>query len=154
METNNEQPKPLDPQITQDLTNFFDNFLKPGETILTEEVVPGLSFTIKALTTSELLIAESVIQVDNPNIPYDIIQKIRGAAILSQAVIKLNDMVIERDDMTVEQNRARRIQFYHQLQKFPPAIIAKAYDLYLKAVKTQNKMYESSTVLKEKIENF
>jgi len=139
---------------TLDMIKFFDTFLKPGTAIIEKEIVPGLQVKIKALTANELIIAESMIRVNNPSIPMDIIQKIRGAAILSQAIIQLNDMVIEREDMDVADNRARREQLYRNLLDFPPIVIAKAYDAYLEAVKMQNDFYEKPSEMKGQIENF
>lgn len=142
------------PEINKDIIKFFDTFLKPGIAVVEGEVRQGLHMTIKALTAGELIIAESLIKVHNPNTPYDIIAKIRGAAILSQAILKLGDMEIDRSDMSLADNRIRRENLYTKLLEFPPSIISDAYELYLKAVQKQNEFFDKPAEMKEKIENF
>lgn len=137
-----------------DLFNFFENFLKPGVIVREKEVVPGFSVKLKVLNTEELLVAESILLNASGNIPFDVLQKVRGASILSQAIISLNGMAVERDDMSKEENRSRRSSLYNQLLKMPSILIQKTYEFYVDAVVEQNKIYDAPEKISQNIENF
>lgn len=136
----------------QDLNLLFDNFLKPGIVIKEKEVVGGFKVKLKPLTTGELLTAEAI--MDSSSAPADVVARIRGASILSQAVIAINDVEIEQSDYTPQELRNRRLVLYRQLLKMPPVVIQKAYELYIECVNEQNKKYDDVGELTKKVENF
>jgi hypothetical protein len=138
---------------TKELEQFFDGFIKKGVVIKDREIVPGMKIKLKVLDTGELLAAESILSATNPNIPPDVIQKVRGASILSQALLSINDMVVERETLTKEEIRLRRISLYQNLLRMPAIVIQKAYELYVEAAREQNKLYEDGQLV-DKIENF
>jgi hypothetical protein len=144
----------ISPEFNQELSNFFENFLKEGIVIKEKEVVPGLKIKLKVLNTEELLIAESILSNQNPHIPTDVMIKVRAASILSQSIIKLNDMDIEREDLSDEENGFRRRGLYKQVLKMPALVIQKAYEFYVEAVQEQNRLYNSPKDLSDKISNF
>lgn len=136
-----------------DLNLFFDNFIKEGVVIKEDEVVQGFRVKLKVLNTGELLSAESVMySIDN--IPLDIVQKVRCASILSQSILAINDIEVEKENMTQEDIRVRRIQLYQRFLDMPAYVVQKTYDLYLSAVKEQIDFYSDSKELSDKIENF
>lgn len=136
----------------KDLNLLFDNFLKPGVVLKEKEVVKGFKVKLKPLTTGELLSAEAI--MDNSTAPADIVAKVRGASILSQAIVSLNDVEIERDDFTPQESRGRRLELYRQLLKMPPMVIHKAYSFYIECVEEQNSKYQDIPGLADQIENF
>ena len=142
------------PSFNQELSIFFENFLKEGTIVKEKEIVPGLKIKIKVLNTEELLVAESILSNQNPHIPSDVIIKVRAASILSQAIVKLNDMDIERDNLSEEENNARRRGLYKQVLKMPALVIQKAYEFYIEAVQEQNSIYDNPKELSDKISNF
>jgi hypothetical protein len=119
-----------------------------------EEVVPGFKVKIKVLNTEELLIAESILTNQNSHIPSDVIIKVRAASILSQAILKLNDMDVEREDLPEVDNNMRRRALYKQILRMPALVIQKTYEFYVRAVKEQNALYEDTEKLGEKLGNF
>ena len=155
---NNEQSQNsenlTDPTFDKELDVFFENFLKEGVVIKEKEVVPGFKIKVKVLNTEELLVAESILTNQNPHIPSDVIIKVRAASILSQAILKLNDMDIEREDLPELDNNMRRRALYKQILKMPALVIQKAYEFYVEAVREQNALYDSPEKLGEKIGNF
>jgi hypothetical protein len=137
-----------------DLINFFENFIKTGIVVKEKEITPGFSVKLKVLNTEELLIAESVLLNASGRIPYETLQKVRGASILSQSILNLNGMAVEREDVSNEENAERRHLLYKQLLKMPSLIIQKTYEFYIEAYEEQNKIYSDSNGLVEKVENF
>lgn len=139
---------------SEDLNNFFEGFLKSGVVIKEKEVVPGLTVKLKVLNTSELLSAESILLAGNPNIPSDIIQKIRAASILSQAILIINGVEVEKENMIGMQIVERRQTLYSNIIKMPAYVIQKIYELYIEAVREQNDIYSSEEKVRDKVENF
>jgi hypothetical protein len=142
------------PTFDQELANFFEGFLKEGVIIREKEVVPGFKVKLKVLNTEELLVAESILKNQNPHIPSDVVIKVRAASILSQAILKLNDMDVEREDLSDSENELRRRALYKQVLRMPALVIQKTYEFYVEAVQEQNALYEEPKKLGEKIENF
>lgn len=142
------------PTFDQELSNFFENFLKEGIIIREKEVVPGFKVKLKVLNTEELLVAESILKNQNPHIPADVVIKVRAASILSQAILKLNDMDVERDDLPEDTNELRRRALYKQVLRMPALVIQKTYEFYVEAVQEQNALYDNPEKLGKKIENF
>jgi hypothetical protein len=153
-ETDKKASDLTDPSFTDELNLFFDNFLKEGIIIKEKEISPGFKVKLKVLNTEELLVAESILSSSNPHIPSDVIIKVRAASILSQAILNLNDMAIEREDLTDQENNNRRNGLYKQILKMPALLIKKTYELYVEAVTEQNALYENPSELGKKIENF
>jgi hypothetical protein len=155
--TNNEIKNPEDMKDfnpSEDLNLFFNNFIKAGTVTKEEDIVPGLRLKVKVLNTGELLTAESVLQLSNPNIPFDVVEKVRAASILSQAILEINGVPVEKDDMKPEQNSQRRSALYSQLLKMPALVVQKSYELYVTAVREQNKLYTTDGEIEKKAENF
>jgi septum formation inhibitor-activating ATPase MinD len=132
---------------------FFNNFIKQGNVIKEETVVPGMKVKLKVLDTGELLAAESILALTNPGIPVDVIQKVRAASILSQSVMAINGMDVEDEKLTSEVNKARRNNLYKNLLKMPAFVVTKIYKLYTDAVAEQNELYTNGGLV-GKIENF
>jgi hypothetical protein len=150
-----EQEKdPRDFKPEDDLDIFFENFIKRGTVIEEDEITPGFKIAVKVLDTGELLTAESVLATTNPHIPYDIIQKVRAASILSQAIIRVNGIDVEKEGLSKEKNHERRTGLYSKLLKMPALLVQKAYELYIKAVKKQNEIYGNQKKMIDNIENF
>lgn len=126
---------------SMDLNTFFEGFIKQG--VFTEEhdFGNGMKVTVKPLNMGELIEAEAIIRNSNPNIPMDSMVKLRAAAILSKAIVKIGDSVIERTDMDEEQISMRRFTLYAQLIKMPPSLITKMYAFYIEVVQKQDAFY-------------
>lgn len=140
---------------SMDLNTFFEGFIKKGEFNEEHDFGNGMKVTVKPLNMGELIEAEAIIRNTNPNIPMDSMVKLRAASILSKAIIKIGDNVIERPDMDAEQISMRRFTLYAQLIKMPPHLITKMYEFYLEVVQKQNTFYTApvSDVL-DKAEDF
>lgn len=139
--------------VTDDLNIFFDNFIKSGEVVKEKEIAPNFKVKLRVLNTGELLSAESIMKATT-DIPADIVAKVRAASILSQAIISINDLEIEKNNLTQEENNMRRVNLYKQLLKMPAIVIQKSYELYIEAVKEQNDLYENLDETIEKVKNF
>ena len=137
----------------EDLNLFFDNFIKSGEVIKEKEVAPGFVVKLRVLNTGELLSAETVM-LSIENTPSDIVAKVRAASILSQAIISINGINIEKSDMNPETIGARRLGLYRQLLKTPAIIVQKTYALYVDGAKDQVEHYDNFDETLEKIKNF
>lgn len=141
-------------EVSLDISNIFENFIKPGLFVDEREVVPGLSVRLKSLNTNELMSAEAEINAQNPMIPADIIVKLRGASILSHAIITLNGVEVEKENMTEKDISLRRYALYKKLLEMPTIVIEKMYRFYLEVVATQNKFFDFPDRLGKEIENF
>jgi hypothetical protein len=137
---------------TDDLSSFFESFIKKGQVTNEAEVVPGFKIKLKALSLGETLSAEAVMNIIE-NVPPDIINKVRCASILSRSLLEINGIPVENEGDTSEDIRKRRDGLYSNLMKMPAYVIQKAYDFYIKVVIEQSKIY-SDGELGEKIENF
>ena len=143
-----------DATFANDLMSFFDNFLKTGVIVKEKLIVPGFQVKLKVLNTEELLLAETILAATNPNIPMDVIQKVRAASILAQAIITINGLEVEKEDMAPGENSKRRDNLYRHILKMPALVIQKTYEFYIEAVKEQNALYENHAETGKKIENF
>jgi hypothetical protein len=153
--TTNNNPEDLkDFDSCEDLNMFFDNFIMTGVVVKEEEVVPGFKLKLKVLNTEELLTAESILLRANPGIPFDVIEKLRAASILSQSVLDINGVPVDKEDCTKEQNHVRRSMLYRKLLQMPAIVIQKSYELYVKAAREQTDLYTKTTETDKKIENF
>ena len=130
-----------DENMNSDLNLFFDGFIKTGNVVEEKEVTQGFKVKVKVLDTGELLIAESI--MSNSSAPVDIVARVRAASILSQAIISINEIPIDRDDYTEKEIRMRRGLLYKQLLKMPPVVVEKAYRFYIECVEKQNSKYEN-----------
>ncbi|MCX8074098.1 MAG: hypothetical protein N2749_00730 [Clostridia bacterium] len=149
-----EQNKKIeDFSVMDDLNIFFDNFIKTGEVVKEKEIAPNFKVKLRVLNTGELLAAETILKATN-DIPTDIVAKVRAASILSQAIISINDLDIEKNNATQEENNLRRINLYKQLLRMPAIIVQKTYALYIDAVQEQNSLYENLDETVEKVKNF
>lgn len=135
-----------------DLKLLFDNFIKTGEVTKEKEIVPGVKVKVKVLSAGDLLIAQTI--MGHQNAPSDVTVKLRAASILSQSILSMNDVPIEREDYTSEDIRARRVLLYSQLLRMPGIVIQKMYELYIEAVNEQNSKYENFSDTIEEMENF
>lgn len=140
-------------EINKDLNMFFENFIKEGNVIMEREVVSGFKVKLRPLSTSELLSAETVL-LNNDTIPTDVVLKVRAASILSQSIISINGMDIEKKDSSQDENVMRRSALYKNLLSLPALIVQKSYELYLEAVNKQNDIYTNGEKISENIENF
>lgn len=140
--------------ILDDLNAIFDDFIKSGTIAMEKEVVPGFKVALKVLSTGELLSAEAVISASNPNIPFDIMQKVRAASILSQAITSINGVPIEREGFDKDDVRARRNALYSQMLKMPALVVQETYKLYMDAFAAQNELYANHEQARTAIENF
>lgn len=136
----------------EDLTLIFDSFIKNGEVQKEKEIAKGFKVKLRALDTGELLIAESI--MDKSTAPADIVAKVRAASILSQAIVAVNDVPIEREDYNNIEIRRRRMQLYTQLLKMPPVIIHKTYEFYIECVEDQNSKYRDFEKTTDQIKGF
>ncbi len=154
----NEQQK----KINDELYNFFNNFITKGKVYKEKEVAPGFFVKLRALTTEEIIEAESVIMHATDNlIVSDISVRIRSCSILSFAIEVLGDKEIyTAEELTgateEDKNKAnyKRAAMYNNLLKLPPQLLSKMYDLYLEAVKEQNSLYRDPSQIEEQSENF
>lgn len=137
----------------QDLFNIFEDIIKPGNVEMEREVVKGFKIKLKVLDTGEAIAAESIMRYDS-RVPVDLVARARGAAILSRAIVSINDDTIERDDMSLAQKNARRDLLFKQLLKLPALIIQKAYELYIEAYQKQQEIYNDLGSSIEEIKNF
>lgn len=137
----------------EDLNLFFDNFIKQGEVVKEKEVVNGFKIKLKVLNTEELLSAETVMY-SAKNIPVDVVQKVRGASILSLAIISINGIPVEKEDAEKSENFQRRSNLYRQLLSLPAYVVQKSYEFYLEAVKEQNRIYSDVKEVEKKLKIF
>lgn len=138
---------------TGDLRMFFENFVKPGVVVKEREVAPGFTVKLKALSTGELMQAESLVY-GAQGVPNDIVVKVRSASILSQSILSVNGIDIEQGE-NEKDNRVRRSFLYKKLLDMPPYVVQQAYELYIEAVRDQNNIYQNKDhETEEKIENF
>lgn len=135
-----------------DVVMLFDNFIKTGKLEKEKEVVPGMTIKLKPLNTSELIAAEAIMSYSSA--PADIVAKVRGASILSQAMISINGDIMASDNIDSEALRQRRIVLYQQILKLPPIVIQRMYEFYLEVVEEQKNKYENIEDTVRDIENF
>lgn len=136
-----------------DFVNIFDDFIKPGELEEEEEIVKGLKVKVKVLDIGESLAAEAILSYE-AKLPADIVARVRSASILSRAIISLNGVPITTEKMTDEERHLRRNALYKKLQKMPPMIVQKMYNLYMKAFQKQNEIYGDFPKMVDDIKNF
>ena len=149
-----DEKKIKDFKISDDLSLFFDDFIKKGVTTKEEEVVPGLKVKLKVLDTNELLSAESIVFATS-KVPADIVVKVRCASILSQSILSINGMEIDKEGDTEEEKRGRRSALYRKLLEMSAYVLQKTYDLYIEAAKEQMEFYSGGLKeIDETIENF
>ena len=161
---NNEQVKTNEEQkkINEELYGFFKNFISRGKVYKEGEVAPGFFVKLRALTTEEIIEAESVVMTSTDNlIVADISVRIRSCSILSFAIEIIGDKEIYTPDelsgATEDSKRSatyKRAALYNNLLKLPPQLLSRIYEMYLSAVKEQNALYENPSEIETKSENF
>lgn len=139
-------------ELGKDLFNIFDGFVKKGTVVEEREVISGFKVKLKVLNVSELMEAESIINIDRA--PSDIVAKVRGASILSQAILTLNGNDIEKENLTKEEIRTRRFILYKQLLTLPAIVIQKIYSFYIECVKKQERYYSDFGKTVDEMQNF
>lgn len=149
----NEQNKQQNIEETnKDLLNIFDNFIKTGMVEDEKEVVPGFKIKVKVLNVQELLDAESIMGAEQA--PADVVAKVRGASILSQAIIRLNGADIEKESLNKQEIRVRRVILYKQLLSLPGIVVQKMYEFYIECLKRQEEKYVNFDETVDEIRNF
>jgi hypothetical protein len=138
---------------TDDLDLFFNNFIKKGNVEDEKQIVPGFTIKLKALNTGELLTAESIMLMDR-NVPNDIVVKVRSASILSQAILSINGMSVDKEGWNKDEIAKRRSKLYRQLLSMSAYVIQKAYEAYIEIVDKQNHLYSNAEETVKNIENF
>lgn len=139
-------------ELGKDLFNIFDGFVKKGTVVEEREVISGFKVKLKVLNVSELMEAESIINIDRA--PSDIVAKVRGASILSQAILTLNGNDIEKENLTKEEIRTRRFILYKQLLTLPAIVIQKIYSFYIECVEKQEGYYSDFGKTVDEMQNF
>lgn len=139
-------------ELGKDLFNIFDGFVKKGTVVEEREVISGFKVKLKVLNVSELMEAESIINIDRA--PSDIVAKVRGASILSQAILTLNSNDIEKENLTKEEIRTRRFILYKQLLTLPAIVIQKIYSFYIECVEKQERYYSDFGKTVDEMQNF
>ena len=139
-------------ELGQDLFKIFDNFIKTGVVVEEKEVVNGMKIKLKVLNISEQLEAESIISTER--VPADVVAKVRGASILSQAILSINGSDIEKENLTKEEVRTRRFVLYKQLLLLPSIVIQKMYEFYIDCLKKQEDIYVNFDKTVDDIKNF
>lgn len=132
-----------------DITNIFDNLIRDGYYSEEKEVIPGFKVKLRGLSTNEMFRAEAEVNEQNPNIPTDIVAKLRAAKMLAYAIISINGSLIEDSDMDKATVKARRAALYTQLVQSPPVFVTKTYEFYLEVVAKEYKHYSFDTIIKE-----
>lgn len=138
--------------LGMDLNNFFDNFVKSGVIIEEAEISDNFRVKIKVLGIGELVSAEAIMSQSAAS--PDIVAKVRSCSILSQAILEINSMPIEKESYSEKEKRLRRIILYKQLLKMPSIIIQKIYKFYVECVEKQNKLYTDVDKTVDNIRNF
>lgn len=136
-----------------DLDLFFNDFIKRGDVCKEREIVPGFNIKVRVLSTGELISAEAVMRT-TPNFPMDVVQKVRCASILSQAIISINGMQVVKEGSSKEEEYSRRSNLYKRLLDMASYVVTKSYELYLEAVTEQSELYTNPEKVSKKIENF
>ena len=126
-----------------DLNYFFENFIKKDMFVKEEDLGDGLVIRVKPLNIGELIEAEGILRNMNPDIAMDAMVRLRAAAILSKAIMKIGDNLIEKPGLDEESINYRRFTLYSQLIQMPPIIIEKMYRVYLDAVEEQATYYST-----------
>ena len=139
-------------ELGQDLFKIFDNFIKTGVVVEEKEVVNGMKIKLKVLNISEQLEAESSISTER--VAADVVAKVRGASILSQAILSINGSDIEKENLTKEEVRTRRFVLYKQLLSLPSIVIQKMYEFYIDCLKKQEDIYVNFDKTVDDIKNF
>ena len=86
--------------------------------------------------------------------PDDVVEKVRGASILSQAILSINGSDIEKENLTKEEVRTRRFVLYKQLLSLPSIVIQKMYEFYIDCLKKQEDIYVNFDKTVDDIKNF
>ena len=149
-------------KINEELYSFFSNFISKGKVYKEGEVAPGFFVKLRALTTEEIIEAESVIISATDNlIVADIGARIRSCSILSFAIEVIGEKEIYTQEELMgateeDKNNAtyKRAALYNNLLKLPPQLLSKIYEMYLSAVREQNQLYQNPKDIEDKSENF
>lgn len=121
------------------LMEAFDKLLTKGK--LTRDVTIGdLTLTLSPLSTSEFLEAETVYIAAMPNIPSDVVSRVRSVSSLVHAVCAVNGRPVptERDA-----DKKFRDKLYEQFMKLPPAVVDTVAIKYREIVEEQNSLYSN-----------
>ena len=147
----NEMDKKVE-EVSQDILNIFDTFIKKGTIEREREIIPGLKIKLRPLSLGEVSDAEARVNHMSDVSP-DVVHKIRSAIILSEAIIALNDSPIEKENTEIADIKIRRRSLYIKLMQMPTSIIMKIWEEYLSAVKEQESLLNAETT-KEKLSDF
>ncbi len=148
--------------INDKMYSFFKDFILNSKIYEEGEVAPGFFVRLRALSSEEIIEAESIVATLSENlIVSDVAVRIRSCSILSYAIEKIGDEdIYSEEESDAKGGEARQIAnlkragLYQNLMKLPPQALKKIWDMYMKAVKRQNEYYENPEKLTEDSENF
>lgn len=120
------------------------------DNVITKEVTIGKNvFVLKTLSTGEYLESAYIYIASIPDIPNDVVSRVRLISNLSYAVVSINGMVIESEDKEKEQREREKL--YTTLLKMPPPVIDSLSIAFGELIEEQNKLFGN---IGETIENF
>lgn len=152
-------PDAVTPAITKEdkFANIFDQLI--SKNYMTKDVmIDGIKFTIKTLSSSEYLDADSIYIATLPYIPQDVISRARMISNLAYAIISINDIPVYEEGCKPKEKEKAIHKLYEHLRELPPAIIdvlAKELNaLLIKQSDIMKETFDSPGKAKEAIENF
>jgi len=125
------------------LLEAFDMLITKGN-ISKEIDISGLKLTIEPLSTSAYLEAETVYIANIPDVPSDVISRVRSVSSLVHAVRAVNGRPVPSEK---EEAKKFRDSLYKQFMKLPPALIDNMAAKYREMVNEQTKIYDDITAV-------
>lgn len=132
---------------------FFDNLITKGRVVKEKQIAAGFKVQMRPLSAQQQLAAEAIVVAANPYMPIDTVEKLRGVSIVSQAILSVNDVLIEVEGAAQADNEVKRRALHENLMKLPTVVLDELYKFYIECVKEQNKVYAPGEMEKN-IENF
>ena len=128
---------------------LFDELITESRITKEFKVTPKLTITLKTLSTSETLNAETVYLASVPNVPYDVIAKARRVSILANATHAVNGVMVLTGDKVRDSEIVKSL--HKKYMDLAPTLIDKMFEDYLTLNEEQAKLFEDPV---EAIENF
>lgn len=120
------------------------------DNLITKDVTVGkTTFVLKTLSVGEYLESAYIYIASIPEIPNDVVSRVRLISNLSYAIVSINGRTIENEDK--EKERDEREKLYATLLKMPPPVIDSLSLAFAELIEEQNKLFGN---IGETIENF
>lgn len=130
------------------LTEAFDALITKGK--ITREVdISGLvKLTMSPLSTSQFLEADTVYIAAVPNVPADVVARVRTVSCIVHSIVAINGKPVPTG---TEDEKSFRDSLFAQFMKLPPAVLDNLAAEYRSLVDEQRKLFTS---MEDVVENF